>query len=128
MKNPSCVAANMSAHERKGLAILALTQIAQVTQLSEQQGISRQFIYRQKHMAAQAIDQAFTTNKTEVLFHLPVTPAWIDQLILSLTLICRSSCRGVKELMHGMFGVSVSEGTVHNRLQCAAARTRRTRS
>jgi hypothetical protein len=71
----------MSAHERKGLAILALTQIAQVTQLSEQQGISRQFIYRQKHMAVQAIDQAFTTNKTEVLFHLPVTPAWIDQLI-----------------------------------------------
>ena len=49
MKNPSCVAANLSANERKGLAFLALTKIAQVTQLAEQQGVSRQFIYRQKH-------------------------------------------------------------------------------
>ena len=121
MNNPQCVATNMPAHERKGLAILALTKEAQVTRLSEQQGISRQFIYRQKHMAEQTIDQAFATNHTQVMFYLPVTPEWIDQLILSLTLICRSSCRGVKELMQGMLGVSVSEGTVHNRLQCAAA-------
>jgi hypothetical protein len=80
-----------------------------------------QFIYRQKHMAEQAIDQVFAADKAQVMFHLPVTPEWIDQLILSLTLICRSSCRGVKELMQGMLGVSVSEGTVHNRLQRAAA-------
>ncbi len=79
----------MPANERKGLAILSLTKIAQVTQLSEQQGSRRQFIYRQKHMAEQAIDQAFATNKAEVLFHLPVTPAWLDQLMLSLTLICK---------------------------------------
>ncbi len=89
MNNSQCVAANLSAHERKGLAFLALTQIAQVTQLAEQQGISRQFIYRQKHMAEQAIDQAFAPDKTEVLFHLPVTPAWLDQMMLSLTLICK---------------------------------------
>jgi len=78
MKNPQCVAANMPAHERKGLAVLALTQIAQVTQLAEQHGISRQFIYRQKHLAEQAIDQAFAAPNTDVLFHLPVTPAWLD--------------------------------------------------
>ncbi len=41
MKNPSCVATDMSANDRKGLAILALTKIAQVTQLAEQQGITR---------------------------------------------------------------------------------------
>jgi len=58
MNNPQCVATNMPAHEHKDLAILALTKEAQVTRLSEQQGISRQFIYRQKHMAKQAIDQA----------------------------------------------------------------------
>jgi len=58
MNNPQCVATNMPAHEHKDLAILALTKEAQVTRLSEQQGISRQFIYRQKHMAEQAIDQA----------------------------------------------------------------------
>ena len=74
MKNPSCVAANLSANERKGLAFLALTKIAQVTQLADQQGVSRQFIYRQKHKAEQAIDQAFAAKGTDVLFHLPVTP------------------------------------------------------
>ena len=63
MNNPQCVAANMPAHERKGLAILALTKIAQVTQLVEQQDIRRQFIYRQKHMAEQAIDQAFPPTR-----------------------------------------------------------------
>lgn len=121
MKNPSCVAANLSANERKGLAFLALTKIAQVTQLAEQQGVSRQFIYRQKHKAEQAIDQAFAAKGTDVLFHLPVTPQWLDQLILALTLICRSSCRGVKELLRDMFGFSISIGTIHNRLQFAAA-------
>ena len=121
MKNPSCVAANLSANERKGLAFLALTKIAQVTQLADQQGVSRQFIYRQKHKAEQAIDQAFAAKGTDVLFHLPVTPQWLDQLILALTLICRSSCRGVKELLRDMFGFSISIGTIHNRLQCAAA-------
>ncbi len=89
MNNPQCVATNIPAHDRKGLAVLALTQIAQVTQLAEQQGISRQFIYRQKHLAEQAIDQAFAPDKTEVLFHLPMTPAWLDQMILSLTLTCK---------------------------------------
>ncbi len=41
----------MSANDRNDLAVLALTEIAQVTQLAEQQGVRRQFIYRQKHMA-----------------------------------------------------------------------------
>ena len=39
MNDPQCVAANMPAHERKGLAILSLTKTAPVTQLAEQQGI-----------------------------------------------------------------------------------------
>ena len=52
MNKPQCVAAHMP---------------AQGTQLSEQQGISRQFIYRQKHMAEQAIDQAFAPDKAKVL-------------------------------------------------------------
>ncbi len=121
MNNPQCVAANMPGHERKGLAILSLTKIAQVTQLAEQQGIRRQFIYRQKHMAEQAIDQAFATNKTEVLFHLPVTPEWLDQLILVLTLICRSSCRGSERAAARHVWFSISIGTIHNRLQGAAA-------
>ena len=35
-------------------------------------------------------------------------------------LICHSSCRGVVELFRDLFDVSISVGTVHNRLQEAA--------
>jgi len=69
----------------------------------------------------QAIDQAFAAKATDVLFHLPVTPQWLDQLMLSLTLTCKSSCRCVKEFMRDLLDVSVSVGTVHSRLQGAAA-------
>ena len=75
----------MPANERKGLAFLSLTKIAQVTQLADQQGVSRQFVYRQQHKAEQAIDQAFAANNADVLFNLRVTPQWLDQLILALT-------------------------------------------
>ncbi len=62
MNNPQRVAANLPANERKGLAFLSLTKIAQVTQLADQQGVSRQFVYRQKPKAEQAIDQAFADS------------------------------------------------------------------
>jgi len=73
-------------------------------------------------MVVQAIDQAFALRAdTDVLFHLPVTPQWLDQLMLSLTLTCKSSYRGVQEFMRDMLDVSVSVGTVHKRVQGAAA-------
>ncbi len=60
----------------------------------------------------------------KVLFHLPVTKAWLRQLILALTLICHSSLRGVVELLGDVFDCSISVGTVHNVLQAAVARAR----
>ena len=39
----------------------------------------------------------------EVLFHLPVTKAWLRQLVLALVLICHSSYRGVVELLRDLF-------------------------
>ncbi|MEO6322520.1 MAG: hypothetical protein ABIR56_17705 [Polaromonas sp.] len=121
MSNPLCVAANMPVHQRQELAISSLANGLAVTHLATQQGVSRQFVYQQKHKAEQAIDQAFAAKDTDVLFHLPVTPAWLDQLVLSLTLTCKSSCRGVKEFMRDMLDVSVSAATVVNRFQDAAA-------
>ena len=113
-------AATLSNDARKRLALLSLVKAESVAHLADQEGVSRQFIYRQKHKVVAALDHAFAANDAGVLFNLPVTQAWLDQLMLSLTLICRSSCRGVKELLRDMLGVSVSVGTIHNRLQCAA--------
>ena len=84
--------------------------------------VSRKFVYQQGDKAQQALDQSFAPSKgdNEVLFHLPVTKHWLFQLILGLVLICHSSCRGVVELFRDLFDVSISVGTVHNRLQEAA--------
>lgn len=115
------VATTLSNDVRKGLAIQLLAKAEPISHL-DREGVSRQFLYRQKQKAVEAIDGAFAANDTDVLFYLPVTKAWLDQLTVALTLICRSSYRGVQELLRDLFGVSVSVGTIHGRLQAAAER------
>jgi len=55
----------------------------------------------------------------EVLFELAVTKAWLRQMIVGLTLICRSSYRGVVEFLRDLLGVPVSLGCVHDVLEAA---------
>ncbi len=85
--------------------------------------MSRKFIYQQDGKAQQALNASFAPSQgdDDVLFHLPVTKNWLYQLILGLELICHSSYRGVVELFHDLFDTSISIGTVHNRLEAAAA-------
>jgi hypothetical protein len=62
-----------------------------------------------------------TTPDDEVLLYLPITKAWLFQLILGLVLICHCSYQGIVELLWDLFDLSISIGKVHNRLQAAAA-------
>jgi len=55
----------------------------------------------------------------EVLFELAVTKAWLRQVTIALALICRSSHRGVVELLRDLLGVPVSLGCIHGMLQVA---------
>jgi len=52
-----------------------------------------------------------------VLFELAMTKAWLRQVIVGLTLICRSSYRGVVEFLRDVLGVPVNLGCVHDVLQ-----------
>ena len=63
-----------------------------------------------------------TTDK--VLFYLPVTKAWLRQLVLALVLICHSSFRGVVELLRDVFDYRLSVGTVHNIVHSAVTDAR----
>src|SRR5262249_24703289 len=60
----------------------------------------------------------------EVLFHLPITKQWLQQLTLGLVLICHSSLRGVVELLGDLFDYRMSLGSVFNILQAAVASAR----
>lgn len=121
--NPfACPAAKLPEVDRKSLAIQALAGTTTITDLAAQNVVSRKFVYEQVNKANAALDEVFTSSAPDdaVLFELPVTKIWLRQLTLGLSLICRSSYRGVVELMRDLLGVSISEGTVHNVHQAAA--------
>jgi hypothetical protein len=102
--------------QRQDLAVQVLAGAETVSELARQYEVSRKFLYQQVHTAEQALSQAFapTPKPDEVLFYLPVTKAWLRQLILALVLICHSSARGVVELLRDVFDCPISLGTVHN--------------
>jgi hypothetical protein len=81
----------------------------------------RKFIYQQTHKARTGFDDAFSPAMPDgaVLFELAVTKAWLRQVIVGLTLICRSSYRGVIEFLRDLLGMPVSLGCVHDVLQAA---------
>jgi hypothetical protein len=114
----------MTPPQRRQLALEALAGTETVSRLAGQHAVSRKFVYRQAAQAEEALDAAFSPadrDDQKVLFHLPVTKAWLRQLILGLTLICHSSQRGVAELLGDVFDYPISVGTVHNVLQAAVA-------
>src|SRR3984957_10264932 len=89
-------AARLPENDRKELAIQALARSESVSDLANQHGVSRKFVYRQAQKARVALDDAFLSAaaEEEVLFELVVTKAWLRQTIVALALICRGSYRG----------------------------------
>ena len=116
-------AASLPSVVRKDIGIQVLARSQPISHLAATHQVSRKFIYRQGDKAQQALDESFapTPADDEVLFHLPVSKNWLYQLILGLVLICHSSYRGVVELFRDLFDTPISIGTVHNRLEAAAA-------
>jgi len=98
-----------------------------VSELARQHEVSRKFLYRQVHTAEEALNEAFTPSSRpdDVLFYLPVTKAWLRQLVLALVLICHSSYRGVVELLRDLFDYRISLGTVHNIVHSAVPHAQR---
>ena len=114
-------AAQLAEGHRKDLAIQALARSETVSDLAVRHGVSRKFVYQQTHKARAALDDAFSpaVPDSQVLFELAVTKAWLRQVIVGLTLICRSSYRGVVEFLRDLLGLPISVGCVHDVLQAA---------
>jgi hypothetical protein len=87
----SCGAAQMGPQQRRDLFLEALGRTEPLTHLAARQAVSRKFVYQQMAKATAVVDQAFQPAagpESEVLFQLPVTQDWLEQLVLSLTLSC----------------------------------------
>ncbi|ABW32023.1 hypothetical protein [Acaryochloris marina] len=124
MISTPAIAATLPPKIRKDIGIQALSRSIPIARIARENQTSRKFVYEQKAIAAQALDESFLGDKgdDEVLFYLPITKTWLFQLILALVLICHSSYRGVVELLRDLFDWSISLGTVRNRLEVAAAK------
>ena len=104
-----------------------LARTETISELARQHEVSRKFLYQQAHAAEKALNQAFAPSSTadDVLFYLPVTKAWLRQLVLALVLICHSSYGGGGELLRDLFDYRISLGTVHNIVHSAVPHVRR---
>lgn len=126
---PTCAAKALPAEQRQRLALGALAGTESVTRLAEQVQVSRKFIYQQAVKAQQALDHAFAPEPPapaeRVLFSLPVTKAWLEQLVLGLVLIGHGSVRGVVELLRDLFDYPISVGQVHAIIHQAVPQARR---
>lgn len=122
-----CPARMLGPRQRRQLAVAILAGAQTISETARQHQVSRKFLHRQAHTADQALDQAFAPSQPadDVLFYVPVTKRWIEQLVLALVLVCHSSLRGVVELLADLFDYPIALGTVHNIVQSAVPQARR---
>ncbi len=112
-----CAAKELEPSQRLTIGLEALAGTQTITELADDFAVSRKFVYRQAATAQAGLEEAFAAAEApedQVLFHLPVTKAWLRQVTLGLTLIGHSSYRGVVEFCRDLLDVPMSVGTVHN--------------
>ncbi len=107
--------------DRQDLAVRVLAGTQPVTELAQQHEVSRKFLYQQAEIADDALARAFNPEPRDedVLFRLPVTKAWLHQLVLELVLVGHAPYRAVMELFHDLFDWHISLGTVHDVVRSA---------
>jgi len=111
-------AKEMTPSDRQSLSLQGLARTEPITQLAEQNQVSRRFVYQQMALGSEALEQAFNPREPdqEVLFWIPVTKSWLRQVVLALVLYCHSSFRGVIAFFRDILDESISLGTIHNLL------------
>jgi hypothetical protein len=114
-----CPAKQLTNKQRQHLAEQTLSGCDSVSELARKHETSRKFVYQQKAKAKKGIEQAFSKEDSEVLFYLPVTKAWITQVVLALVLYCHAPFRGVIAFCRDILGYSISIGSIHNKVQAA---------
>lgn len=112
----------LDATQKEQLALLTLGSKHSISELAEENEVSRQFLHRQKNKALEGVKAAFDPPKDsaeKILFNLPVTTSWLRQLTISLSLDCKSSYRGIQSVLENCFDQTLSLGSVHNIIEDA---------
>ena len=107
--------------QRQFLAVQVLVGAQPVAALAREHEVSRKFLYQQADTAREALSHAFhpQVKDEDVLFYLPVTKAWLRQMVLALVLVCHAPYRAVVELFRDLLDWRIALGTVHNIVRSA---------
>lgn len=121
-KAGTAVARQLSGEQRAALAREAMRGGIGIAPLAVSNGVSRKFVYAQRHRAERAIDEAFQpeAGPDDVIGWLPVTKAWIKRAVLSSALECHGSVRGIGAHVQNITSQPIADGTVVNILHEAA--------
>src|SRR4051794_18650325 len=98
----TCAARAMTPQQRIALALESLDERRCISRLADDHDVSRQFVYQQRAKAQGALESAFAppaSGPGDVLFHLPVSGAWLRQFVLVAALAGHSSPRGAVEML-----------------------------
>jgi hypothetical protein len=118
---PHWPAQRLLPQQRQDLAVQVLAGAQPVSGLARDYEVSRKFLYHQADTARDALSHAFhpPPKDEDVLFHLPVTKAWLRQLVLGLVLVGHAPDRAVVELFRDLLDSPLSLGTVHQIVRSA---------
>lgn len=115
-------AKHLSTQQKKHIALQTINNKSSVTQIADRFDVSRKFIARQKNIAMDAVDQAFSESgiaERDILFYLPVTKSWIEQWVLCLILHARASYRAAKHVIKDLLDYDISTTSIYNIFQSA---------
>ena len=104
------------------IALQALQKEQTISALSRTHGCSRTTVYKQQDKALTAANKAFDADDAAVLFYFPVTKKVIEQIVISLFSICKSSFRDIIFFLKTIFDYSLSLGSIFTILECASTK------
>ena len=105
----------LSPESKKYIGLQAISE-SNVSYIAQQHNVSRNSVYAQKDRVLAAVDDAFmdTSSDDKILFHIPVTKAILQQVVLGIRLICKGSYRSIQLFLQDVFDTKISLGTLYN--------------
>ena len=113
--------ARIPAHTKLSIALQAIKRTQTIADIANQNNCSRTTVYEQQTKAIHAANNAFQKEEDDdVLLYVPVTKAFIHQMVVALFLICKSSYRDIIFFLQTIFNYSLSLGSIFNIIDEAA--------
>lgn len=100
---------------KQSIGLQAITE-NNISQVAQRHQVSRNTVYTQKNRIQTAVNDAFMTSEAEdrVLFNMPVTKPFLQQVVLGILLICKGSYRNAQMFLTNLFDTDMSIGTIFN--------------